>query len=124
MLLVDDEPQGLAALAELLRLESASVTVLDNARQALEAAQAHAFDVVITDIAMPQEDGYWLLARLRESERIRSVPVIAVSGMARPADRQRALEAGFDAHVSKPLTLDQLAIEIERVKPHEGLAPN
>ncbi|CAN5715599.1 chemotaxis protein CheB [soil metagenome] len=112
LLAVDDEPDVLTAFGDLLEMEGARVALANNARQALEMALAESFDAVISDIAMPGEDGLWLAKRLREEEGTRGVPLVAVSGMARAPDRARAIEAGFDALLAKPLDLTALCSEI------------
>ncbi len=112
LLAVDDEPDVLAAFGELLELEGASVALANNARQALAMALAEPFGAIVSDIAMPGEDGLWLVKRLREEEATRDLPVVAVSGMARAADRSRAMEAGFDALLTKPFDLVVLCSEV------------
>ena len=105
---MDDEPELLLAFGQLLSAEGASVEVAGSAKDALELARAEPFDAVVSDIAMPEFDGRWLARQLRADERTAKLPLVAVSGMAREADRARALEAGFDAHVGKPLGLATL----------------
>ncbi len=112
ILLVDDELLLLSAFTDLLKLEGASVVAVNTAVRALDTARGETFDVVVSDIAMPERDGYWLARQLRAAEETRRVPMVAVSGMAREADRLKALEAGFDAHIGKPLELDALRITI------------
>jgi two-component system CheB/CheR fusion protein len=66
------------------------------------------FDVVVSDISMPEMDGFEFLRRLRGIQRHASVPVLAVTGFGRDEDVQRAKEGGFFAHISKPVDLEQL----------------
>jgi two-component system CheB/CheR fusion protein len=108
LLLVDDEPELLSALGELVESASGKVTMAADAETALELARRGTFDAVLSDLTMPGRDGHWLAARLRESPETQDLPLIAVSGMSRAADRMRALAAGFDAHVRKPLDLQLL----------------
>ena len=105
ILVVDDEADARAVVAESLRLEGAQVAVSDSAAGALEALQAPGarFDAMITDIGMPVEDGYSLLRKVRRSRRGRELLAIALTGYARPIDRDCALQAGFDVHVPKPV---------------------
>jgi CheY-like chemotaxis protein len=74
-------------------------------------------DVIVSDIAMPVDDGYTFLRRLRESTstQLRSVPTIAVTAHARVEDRERALAAGFQMYVSKPVRPEQLVSAVARV---------
>jgi two-component system CheB/CheR fusion protein len=112
LLVIDDESDFLSALGSLLQHEGAQTTLVERADRALELARQERFDAVISDIAMPELDGYWLAARLREDAVTRNLALIAVSGMARDIDRILALEAGFDAHVGKPINMEQLVTEI------------
>jgi two-component system CheB/CheR fusion protein len=113
ILLVDDEAMLLSSFSELLALEGATVVTADSALRAFELAQSAPFDVVVSDIAMPEHDGYWLARQLRATQATSTVPIVAVSGMARETDRVKALEAGFDAHTGKPLDLESLRREIQ-----------
>lgn len=108
LLLVDDEPELLGAFSAILESEGAEVHLADNAEQALALAQSADLDVVVSDIGMPIRDGYWLAQQLREQERTLNIAMVAVSGMAREVDRSRAIAAGFDAHLGKPVDLEML----------------
>jgi CheY-like chemotaxis protein len=81
--------------------------------EALEALRASRPAVLLTDISLPDGDGYLLLARAREIRP--DVPAIAITGYTSPADRERAKEAGFQAHVSKPVDLDELIASVRRL---------
>jgi len=99
VLLVDDDPAALEVIGTILTSVGARVTL---AASAGEAAQSFSStDIVVTDIGMPEEDGYALLRRLRASES--SAPAIAVTAYAEPRDRERALAAGFSAYLAKPV---------------------
>jgi two-component system CheB/CheR fusion protein len=108
VLLVEDDPETLDALCELLTTEGAVVTAASDAKQALERASTASFDLVISDIAMPDMDGLQLISELRRREHSARWPAIAVSGFGRPDDTVKAKAAGFDAHLAKPLSIDAL----------------
>ncbi|MBH2009705.1 MAG: PAS domain-containing protein [Xanthomonadaceae bacterium] len=108
LLLVDDEPELLSALGELVESESGHVTMAGDAETALEMARRGSFDAVLSDLTMPGRDGYWLATRLREAQETQHLPLVAVSGMSRASDRMRAMASGFDAHVRKPLDMQLL----------------
>ena len=122
ILLVDDEPLLLETLRDLLELEGAHVVAAESALNALRVARTASFDIVISDIAMPERDGYWLARELRNLESTHDVALLAVSGMARETDRLKAIDAGFDAHIGKPVDIATLRLEIvavvERRKNH------
>jgi CheY-like chemotaxis protein len=81
-------------------------------------------DVLVSDIGMPDEDGYALLRRLREIEAgtARQTPVIALTALARPEDRIRILAAGFQMYVAKPVQLDELTVVVASVLGKLGAA--
>jgi CheY-like chemotaxis protein/nitrogen-specific signal transduction histidine kinase len=114
LLLVDDDPDGREAVQEILAAHGALVTLAGSMHEALSRLEP-SHDVLVTDIGMPAGDGYELLARVRTlpAERGGRVPAIAVTAYARPEDRRRALEAGFAAHVPKPVDADELVAAIQ-----------
>jgi signal transduction histidine kinase/ActR/RegA family two-component response regulator len=117
ILVVDDEADARAVLAETLRLEGATVTVGDSARAAFAHLRAHDadFDVLITDIGMPEEDGYSLVRRMRRLTDGERVVAIALTGYAARVDVEAAIDAGFDLHVPKPVDFDSLVPIIRRL---------
>jgi two-component system CheB/CheR fusion protein len=117
VLVVDDESATLAAFGQLLTLDGAAVSVVDGAEKALVAVERETFDLIISDLAMPGRDGFWLIGQLRQRPASQHLPCIAVSGMGRPSDRERALAAGFDTHLAKPLRMDALRQTVARLLP-------
>jgi two-component system CheB/CheR fusion protein len=109
VLVVDDDAQTLELLASLLESEGAVVTPAASARQALTEAASSEFDLVLSDVAMPDMDGLQLIGELRAGDRYARVPAIALSGFGRAEDIERSKAAGFDAHLTKPLSLEALA---------------
>jgi len=106
ILLVEDEPQTRSALSILLGDTGAQVVAVDTAAAAFDAYSQQPPDVIVSDIGLPEEDGCSLLARIREHEQIigdAAVPAIAVSAFTRDEDRVRALQAGFQSHLGKPI---------------------
>jgi signal transduction histidine kinase len=104
LLVVDDQDDARELLVTVLEDAGAVVTQGNTVLAALAALAQHPTDLVISDIGMPVEDGYSFIARLRGSAPpIRDLPVIAVTAFARVEDRVRALTAGFNEHISKPI---------------------
>ena len=102
-LVVDDHGDALELVAQILTECGAEVVTASSGQDALQwLAQARA-DVLVSDIAMPGMDGYELLGRVRALRNGHDLPAIAMTAFARPEDRARALAAGFDAHVTKPV---------------------
>jgi len=117
ILVVDDEMDARTVVAETLRLEGAQVTVTDSAGSAfqhLQAAGAH-FDILVTDIGMPDEDGYSLVRKLRTLQVGRHMLAIAVTGYASKMDVAAAIAAGFDLHVPKPVDFDTFVPMVRRL---------
>ena len=111
VLLVDDEPSAREALGRLLEQYGASVRAVGSCAAARRAVTQLRPDVIVADIAMPEEDGYSLMRGLRRDERERHerrIPALAVTAFARLEDRQRALAASFDDHLPKPVDPDRL----------------
>ena len=112
ILVVDDNVDAADMLADALRAGGHTVAVAYAAPEALTAVAGFAPEVVVMDIGLPIMDGYELAARLRDLEAGRAdgrrLRLIAVTGYGQDADRERSAEAGMDAHLVKPVDLDQL----------------
>jgi PAS domain S-box-containing protein len=110
VLVVDDEPDTRALLKTGLTRCGAEVALAGSAAEALEAMSAAAPDLLISDIGMPEEDGYDLIRRVRAlpDERAARLPAIALTAYARVEDRMQALRAGYQMHVPKPVELAEL----------------
>ena len=95
LLMVDDDPDGLALLEFVVELAGATVRSATNARDALETLTSFKPDVMLLDISLPEMDGYDLLKAIRRDPAMRNVPALAVTAHAYERDKQRASEAGF-----------------------------
>ena len=102
-LVVDDAPDVTEMLAMFLEHAGFEPVMAFSAAEALEAAQTEQFEIVISDIGMPLMNGYELAMRLRSLPDYNRVPMIAVTGFSVYDDRGRALESGFNAHLTKPI---------------------
>ncbi|HEX6319570.1 MAG TPA: response regulator [Burkholderiales bacterium] len=103
VLVVEDNKDTLATIAAVLRFERYDVVTARNGVVALEMAKRYPPDVALLDIGLPGMDGYELAKALRR-QRPEHAPlyIAAVTGYTKPEDKQRAVEAGFDAHLAKP----------------------
>ncbi|HEV7919662.1 MAG TPA: CHASE domain-containing protein [Thermoanaerobaculia bacterium] len=106
LLIVDDEESVRNYAAAVFRISGADARIVESAREALALLDRWRPDVVITDLGMPDMDGYELLRQLRG--RGLTVPVIALTAYARPEDRETAMRAGFTAYVAKPVEPEEL----------------
>jgi two-component system, chemotaxis family, CheB/CheR fusion protein len=110
ILLVDDDLWTREAVSETLCSTGANVRVAESAAEAMRAVEEFRPEVLVCDVAMPDEDGYSLIRRIRALGAARSgnVPALALTALAGDEDRARALAAGFQLHLSKPVELDRL----------------
>ncbi len=110
VLVVDDDPDAREVIARILRDGKASVIKASSAAEALEIVRKSKPDLLISDIGMPGEDGYDLLRKVRAlpADACGRVPAVALTAFARSEDRQRALLAGYQLHVSKPVEPSEL----------------
>jgi CheY-like chemotaxis protein len=110
ILVVEDEVDALDLLAIDLREHGAKVIGVASAAEALELLQEQKFDLIISDIGMADTDGYSLIKQVREREGDRElhIPAIALTAYARAQDRLRAMAAGYNTHVAKPVEIREL----------------
>jgi CheY-like chemotaxis protein len=117
VLLVDDEHDTREVVAAFLRRADARVSLAASAAEALDAIPTLRPDVLLSDIAMPGQDGYYLIDALRQLpvQQGGGTPAIALTAYAREEDRRRALDAGFHHHLSKPIVPHDLIAAIKRI---------
>jgi PAS domain S-box-containing protein len=108
VLVVDDDADVRGMMQAVLSERGAQVRAAASAGEALDAAQREPPDVLVSDLAMPEMDGYALLRELRGRPQTPPIPAAAVTAYARPEDRKQALLAGFQMHVAKPIEPDEL----------------
>src|SRR5258705_3845255 len=107
VLLVDDDQDTLDLLSAALTQRSAKVTAVSSAAAAFESIKSFRPDVLISDIAMPGEDGYRLMERVLALEILPEIPAIAITAYAKQEDKERALAAGYQRYLSKPVELGE-----------------
>jgi CheY-like chemotaxis protein len=114
VLLVEDQNDTLELLRNVLSATGAYVSTADSAESALRLLDEVRPDVLISDVGMPEHDGYELIRTVRERYD-RTIRAAALTAYARPEDRERALAAGFEAHITKPIDPDRLVEAIARL---------
>ncbi len=112
VLVVDDEPDTRDVLAATLQESGALVTAVASVAEAFCALEGFAPDVLVSDIGMPEQDGYALIRQLRATDPGKQIPAAALTAYASEEDRLKALEAGFQTHLSKPVEPDDLVAAI------------
>jgi len=108
ILVVDDSRETTEMLSKLLEMEGAHIETARSGQEALKLAEGRRFDLLISDISMPEMDGYELLRRLRTLRSMAHVPALALTGHGRLSDVDRARKEGFAEHFTKPLDLEKL----------------
>jgi len=119
VLLVDDDADTREFLATALEAAGAELRDTGNAGAAFELMRGWPPHVIVSDIAMPEEDGYAFIRRVRahDDEALRRTPAIALTALARPKDRVRALAAGFQTHLPKPVDPGELVLAVYNLRP-------
>jgi PAS domain S-box-containing protein len=127
VLAVDDEKDALSLVSEVLEGAGARVSTAQSAEEALLRLEAEVPDVIVADLGMPQLDGFHFIARVRRhrNPRVRDVPAAALTAYARPEDRMKALRAGFQIHLTKPIDPAELVTTVASLaKRFIGKNPN
>jgi CheY-like chemotaxis protein len=120
ILIADDYDDNRELLRLMLEGTGYSVREARDGSECLAAARAELPDIALIDLSMPVLDGWATLRELRADERTRSLPCIAVTAFAAEQDRQRALDAGFDAYLAKPYRSRDLLDLVERLLAQTG----
>src|SRR6476659_7842563 len=120
VLAVDDEEDSLTIVRRVLERSGAEVRAVTTMNEALKEFSRFAPQVVLSDIGMPEHDGYELIARLRALPGGRTVPAVALTALARSEDRTRALRAGFQLHVAKPVDFTELVAVVQNLAALRG----
>lgn len=115
LLLVDDEPGVREAVKDYLEESGFTVQVASNASDAWQMLQQQTPDLVISDIMMPQVDGYQFLQQLRDDPRFKSLPVVFLTARGMTSDRIMGYQAGVDAYLPKPFDPDELVAIVENL---------
>ncbi len=110
VLVVDDNEDNLMLLAFLIEQLNCRIITAANGQTALDLAQHHRPSLILLDMMLPDLDGMEVLSRLRQDPLTSMIPVIAVTAMARPEDRERILALGCNEYVSKPYAVDDLEV--------------
>jgi hypothetical protein len=117
ILVVDDEPDTLELLITVIKSCGASVRAAESAQEAFQAVEQFKPHILVSDIAMPGEDGYSLIRRLRtlSPDKGGAIPAISLTAYAREEDRTQALKAGFQMHLAKPVNPEDLLAAIREL---------
>jgi len=114
ILIVEDRETGRELLRTVLEKEGYAVMEARDGAEALEKAHQDPPDLVLLDVNLPSRDGYQVLQDFRNHQKLADIPVLAITANAMRGDREKALAAGFNAYLSKPVSLTNLREEISR----------
>ena len=103
ILVIEDNADNRELMSYLLRAHGYEVEIAADGELALEALAASRFDLIICDVHLPKIDGLQIVATVKSTHTLRSVPIVAVTALAMVGDRERLMAAGFDAYVPKPI---------------------
>jgi CheY-like chemotaxis protein len=115
VLIADDEVDSLEVATRLVRLAGANVITAKNGLEALEKVRQYRPHFILSDLSMPEMDGWELVYRLKLERSTLDIPVIALTAHAMAGDRDRAIRAGFHNHISKPLDPTKLVRQLINV---------
>lgn len=116
VLVIEDNHDAAEALAMLLELYGHDATVFSDGPKAIEAVRTAAFDLAFVDIGLPGMDGYEVARRIRKLANAKPMLLVALTGYGQDSDKQRALAAGFDEHLTKPVKIERLQALLKRAR--------
>lgn len=122
ILLVEDSPDLQDYISSMLSAEAYQVTSCSDGLQALAVlrGQHHSIDLVITDIMMPQMDGFTLIQRIKDDEQLLALPIIALTALINQKDKLKALRVGIDDYITKPFCRQELLLRIKNILKHRA----
>jgi len=113
VLVVEDHPDTRSVLLLMIERWGFEVVGARNGREAMAVIEASDFDLMVADMAMPLMDGFELVKRVRARSQSKNTPILAVTALDAPEDRDRCLEAGCNDYLPKPFSFDDLKARIE-----------
>ncbi len=116
ILYVEDNFENRVLIRRVLESEGYTMTEASTAEKAFEEIEKDIPDLILMDINMPDMDGYTLTAKIKEKQEHKDIPVIAVTANVMRGDKERALKAGCDGYIQKPIDIDILTEQIERFR--------
>jgi two-component system cell cycle response regulator len=115
ILVIEDNPINLELITYLLKAFDYTVLTATNGNEGIELAHSQRVDLIICDVHLPGMDGYQVARRLKEHPVLRNIPLVAVTALAMMGDREKALAAGFNSYISKPIIPENFIKQIEEV---------
>lgn len=114
ILVVEDNPDNMSLIVDVLRSLRYTVLQASDGEQGFQVAQAEVPDLILMDLSLPRVDGWTATKRIKATPELQHIPIIALTAHAMIGDRERALAAGCDDYVSKPINLRELANKLSK----------
>ncbi len=114
VLYIEDNADNMMLVKRVLLVEDYEVIEARNGTDGLAKAASELPDIIITDINLPDIDGYEITSRLKSNPITANIPIIAMTANVMKKDRQNVLDAGCDGYISKPIDIDELPVQIEK----------
>jgi CheY-like chemotaxis protein len=114
ILVVEDNPDNMTLISDVLMSLQYDILTAYDGEEGLEAARAHLPDLILMDLSLPRMDGWTATRHIKADSALASIPVIALTAHAMTGDRERALAAGCDDYLSKPINLKELAAKLRQ----------
>lgn len=115
ILVVEDNMDTYELVSFILEKNGYETFLAMDGLDGVNAAIKQAPDLIIMDLAMPEMDGWTAIGIIRKDERTRSIPMLALTARVQPADRRRAMEAGVDEYITKPMDLNDLVKSVDKL---------
>lgn len=115
ILLIEDNAQNRYLVTFLLEKDGYEVLSVEDGASGIEAARQRVPDLIVLDIQLPKMNGYEVARRLRHDERLRAVPIVAVTSYATPGDREKAMASGCTGYIEKPIEPETFAHAIRQI---------
>jgi len=112
VMIVDDEPDNLEVVAETLEFHGAEIKTALNGKDALAILEDFDANLILTDLSMPVMDGWVMRSHVKNNPQLAHIPILALSAHAIAGDHERAVEAGFDGYMTKPVNIRTLMDDI------------
>lgn len=114
VLVVEDNPDNMTLIVDVLLELEYEVLQASNGIEGLSLAEQKIPDLILMDLSLPKMDGWTAARKIKEQQHLCHIPIIALTAHAMKGDRERAIEAGCDDYISKPINLQELAVKLDK----------
>ncbi|NWG16951.1 MAG: response regulator [Chloroflexi bacterium] len=115
ILVIEDNRDNLMLITDILQSLDYTVLIATNGRQGVEMAETHKPDLILMDLALPYMDGWTATRQIKASPETQHIPIVALTAHAMAGDRERAIAAGCDEYIAKPINVEELRTKLTRL---------